>query len=165
MFSLGELGERNWDGGFSHGLWVDADFEKNEDGLGFRDTLFQGGCGRFFEGTPEEMNSALTYLSTLPDSTIVYNGHEYTTSSAKFGSTIDPTNLDIQRLVRLALMRGRDLENGGTTGMTTIGDEKKWNVFMRLSSDAVIEATGVDGKGKDRDVERMRKLREMKNQG
>ncbi len=62
-----------------------------------RDTLFQGGCGRFFEGTPEEMNSALTYLGKLPDETVVYNGHEYTTGSAKFGKSVEPENEDIQK--------------------------------------------------------------------
>jgi hydroxyacylglutathione hydrolase len=130
-----------------------------------RDTLFLGGCGRFFEGTADEMRSALTYLSTLPDSTIVYNGHEYTAGSAKFGHIVDPDNSEIQRLVKLAKEKGGDLGKGGegTTGQTTIGDEKKWNVFMRLRSESVEKATGVVEEGRDGDVKRMQKLREMKN--
>lgn len=63
------------------------------------DTLFQGGCGRFFEGTPEEMHAALTYLGKLPDETIVYNGHEYTPGNVKFGLKIEPVNEDIKRQV------------------------------------------------------------------
>jgi hypothetical protein len=62
-----------------------------------RDTLFQGGCGRFFEGTPEEMHKALTYLGTLPEDTIVYNGHEYTPGNAKFALKIEPDNADVKR--------------------------------------------------------------------
>lgn len=63
----------------------------------YSDTLFQGGCGRFFEGTPEEMHKALSYLGTLPDDTVVWNGHEYTASSVKFGSKIEPENQDVKR--------------------------------------------------------------------
>jgi glyoxylase-like metal-dependent hydrolase (beta-lactamase superfamily II) len=96
------------------------------------DTLFQGGCGRFFEGTAEEMHAALTYLSKLPQDTIVYNGHEYTSGSAKFGESVDPDNKDIKRLIEL-----EKNSNGCTTGKSTIADELTWNVFMRLDSPAV----------------------------
>lgn len=95
------------------------------------DTLFIGGSGRFFEGTGHEMNRALKYLGTLPDSTIVYNGHEYTAGNLAFAKSIDPTNPAIRRLE--ALVKTNEV----TTGLTTIGDEKEWNVFMRLTSDAV----------------------------
>jgi hydroxyacylglutathione hydrolase len=54
------------------------------------------GCGRFFEGTPEEMHAALKHLGKLPDDTVVYNGHEYTKGSAKFGLSIEPDNKDLQ---------------------------------------------------------------------
>ncbi|KAG5653262.1 hypothetical protein H0H81_001422 [Sphagnurus paluster] len=99
------------------------------------DTLFIAGCGRFFEGTGDEMNRALRYLATLPDSTLVYNGHEYTSGSLSFAKSIDPNNEAIARLANIVE------KNKITTGLTTIGDEKKWNVFMRLSSDAVRSAT------------------------
>lgn len=96
------------------------------------DTLFAGGCGRFFEGTGAEMHHALSYLSTLPDQTVVYNGHEYTKSNAAFGRAVDPENAEVKRLEKLAA------DNVVTTGLSTIGDEKGWNVFMRLDSDAVM---------------------------
>ena len=61
-----------------------------------RDTLFLAGCGRFFEGTPKEMNEALSKLGKLPDDTLVYNGHEYTKGSVKFGLTIEPDNKELK---------------------------------------------------------------------
>ena len=56
------------------------------------DTLFLAGCGRFFEGTAEEMHAALTHLGKLPDDTLVFNGHEYSKGSTKFGLTVEPDN-------------------------------------------------------------------------
>lgn len=57
------------------------------------DTLFIGGCGRFFEGTAEQMYSALVEkLGKLPDSTQVYCGHEYTLQNLKFGAHVEPKN-------------------------------------------------------------------------
>ena len=95
------------------------------------DTLFIAGCGRFFEGVASDMISALNYLGTLPDQTIVYNGHEYTAGSLAFGKHIDPKNPDIARLSDILQ------KNKFTTGLTTLRDEKGWNVFMRLNSEAV----------------------------
>lgn len=105
------------------------------------DTLFIAGCGRFFEGDGAEMLKALNYLATLPEDTIVYNGHEYTSGSVAFAKSVDPTNEAIDRLQKLAK------DNKITTGLTSIGDEKEWNVFLRMGTDA----------------EKMDKLREQKN--
>jgi hydroxyacylglutathione hydrolase len=95
------------------------------------DTLFIAGCGRFFEGTGEEMHKALSYLGTLPDSTIVYNGHEYTPGSLKFALHVDPENAGLARLREIVE------KNAVTTGLTTIGDEKEWNPFMRLQTEVI----------------------------
>jgi len=77
------------------------------------------------------MHSALSYLGTLPDDTIVYNGHEYTSSNLAFAKSVDPGN---QALLRLEeIVKGNEI----TTGLSTIRDEKEWNVFMRLDSEAV----------------------------
>lgn len=116
------------------------------------DTLFQGGCGRFFEGTPEEMHASLSYLGTLPEDTVVYNGHEYTKGNVKFAKTIDPSNPDIGRLEELCA------SNEIMAGKSTIGDEKKWNVFMRLGDETIKKATGAEDAAAV-----MGKLREMKN--
>lgn len=78
------------------------------------------------------MHDALSYLGTLPDSTVVYNGHEYTKSSLAFAKSVDADNAGLARLSSL-------LESTNvTTGKTTIGDEKEWNPFMRLHSDAIL---------------------------
>ncbi|KAG8891104.1 Cytoplasmic glyoxalase II [Tulasnella sp. 332] len=116
------------------------------------DTLFIGGCGRFFEGTAEEMHKSLSYLGTLPDDTVTWIGHEYTTSNFKFGAHVDPENEAIKRGLELSA------ENKVTTGKTTIADEKEFNVFMRLDSQAVKNATGTSDV-----VAAMDKLRNMKN--
>ncbi len=83
------------------------------------------------------MHRALTYLGQLPPSTTVYNGHEYTAGSAKFGAAVDGQNARVQELVQLAKHYGDDKANGGCTGKSTIGDELDWNVFMRLESEPV----------------------------
>jgi len=77
------------------------------------------------------MHAALSKLGALPDETIVYNGHEYTTGNVKFAMSVEPDNPAIARLAKLVQ------ESKVTTGLTTIGDEKEWNVFMRLDSHAV----------------------------
>lgn len=77
------------------------------------------------------MHAALSYLGTLPDETVVYNGHEYTAGNVAFGKTVDPTNPGVARLEKLVQ------DNEITAGLSTIGDEKEWNLFMRLDSEAV----------------------------
>ncbi|KAI5852693.1 beta-lactamase-like protein [Morchella snyderi] len=116
------------------------------------DTLFIAGCGRFFEGTPEEMHKALNVtLASLPDDTKVYPGHEYTKSNIKFGQHVTDT-VPVQKLSKFCA------ENEQTQGKFTIGDEKQHNVFMRVDDPAVQQATG-----EIEPVAVMKKLREMKN--
>ncbi|KZS99151.1 Metallo-hydrolase/oxidoreductase [Sistotremastrum niveocremeum HHB9708] len=116
------------------------------------DTLFQAGCGRFFEGTASQMRSSLKYLASLPKDTVVYNGHEYTPSSVKFAISVDPDNAALQKLKELSDA------NPVTTGKTTIGDELEYNPFMRLTDPVILKATGTTD-----EVETMDKLRTMKN--
>lgn len=59
------------------------------------DTLFIGGCGKFFEGTGAEMYNSLNKLTALPGNTEVYCGHEYTTSNYRFALSINPSNADL----------------------------------------------------------------------
>ncbi|KAA1474881.1 Metallo-hydrolase/oxidoreductase [Dentipellis sp. KUC8613] len=119
------------------------------------DTLFIAGCGRFFEGTGEEMDAALSYLGTLPNDTLVYNGHEYTASNLKFALSVDPSNAGLARLSKIVA------ENKVTTGLSTIGDEKEWNPFARLTSPPVLQATGTNPEVPKAAI--MDKLRELKN--
>lgn len=116
------------------------------------DTLFHGGCGRFFEGSAEEMDKALnTTLGGLPDDTVVYPGHEYTAANARFAKSVS-ANTAVAELLRFST------ENRQTTGRWTIGDEKKHNVFMRLEDPEIQKATGQTERAKV-----MEALREMKN--
>ena len=116
------------------------------------DTLFIGGCGRFFEGTPAEMNTALNeILAKLPDDTKVYPGHEYTKQNVKFLVTVEQTEA-VKNLEKFAE------NNKETQGKFTIGDEKTYNAFMRLGEPSIEKATGKTGA-----VDVMGKLREMKN--
>ncbi|KAI3607931.1 hydroxyacylglutathione hydrolase [Moniliophthora roreri] len=130
--------------------------DKHPGGVFTGDTLFIGGCGRFFEGTAAEMDRALKYLGTLPDETVVFNGHEYTKGNWAFGKSIEPDTEDMKRLEKLVK------ENQATTGLTTIGDEKTWNVFMRLGEATVNrKSAGVAATADDSTV--MAALRELKN--
>ncbi|CAE6439610.1 unnamed protein product [Rhizoctonia solani] len=131
--------------------YVQDTAQPEQKGVFTGDTLFLAGCGRFFEGTAPEMHKALSYLGTLPDETVVYNGHEYTKGSLAFGTHIDPDAPGMDRLRKLT-------EESVTTGKSTIGDEKQWNVFMRLDSATVRTATKAQN-----DIDAMAKLREMKN--
>ncbi|TVY51777.1 putative hydroxyacylglutathione hydrolase [Lachnellula cervina] len=116
------------------------------------DTLFHGGCGRFFEGSAEEMNTALNKtLSSIPDDTKVYPGHEYTKANVKFAVSVSQSE-PVKKLEAFAE------NNKETQGKFTIGDEKKHNVFMRMDDPVIQEATG-----KTDPIEVMAKLREMKN--
>ena len=56
------------------------------------DTLFTAGCGRLFEGTPEQMYRSLSKLAALPAQTQVYCGHEYTLANLRFAAAVEPDN-------------------------------------------------------------------------
>lgn len=116
------------------------------------DTLFIAGCGRFFEGTPEEMHhSLISVLGKLPSDTQVFCGHEYTLSNLKFAAFVEPTNNEVQKKLEWA-------KTAKCTVPSTIGEEWMINPFMRLNSKEILEATGVSDP-----IAVMAKLREMKN--
>lgn len=92
------------------------------------DTLFAGGCGRLFEGTPEEMFDSLQRLAALPGETVVYAAHEYTLSNYRFAAHAFPGDAAIER--RLAEVE-RLREAGQITLPTTIGEERASNPFLR----------------------------------
>jgi len=62
------------------------------------DTLFAVGCGKLFEGTPQQMYDSLSRLMQLPDDTRVYCGHEYTLSNIRFARAADPDNAALREL-------------------------------------------------------------------
>ena len=95
------------------------------------DTLFAMGCGRLFEGTPEQMHANLQRLAQLPPETNVYCAHEYTLSNGRFALTVEPDNEALQQRMR-EVEKAR--ESGEATVPTTIALEKATNPFLRARS-------------------------------
>lgn len=98
------------------------------------DTLFAGGCGRLFEGTPEEMTASLAKLAALPPATRVYCAHEYTVANLEFAHRIEPENAAI--VARLDDARARRAR-GEPTVPSTIADELATNPFLRCREPAI----------------------------
>ena len=92
------------------------------------DTLFSGGCGRLFEGTPAQMLASLDALAALPDETRVYCAHEYTLSNLRFALEVERGNDDLAAYAREATRRR---ERAEPTLPSTIGLEKRINPFLR----------------------------------
>ncbi len=92
------------------------------------DTLFAGGCGRLFEGTPTQMVSSLSKLRALPDTTRVWCAHEYTLKNLEFALSVDGNNADLQkRFAEVKAARSRS----EATVPSTLGTEKRTNPFLR----------------------------------
>jgi hydroxyacylglutathione hydrolase len=92
------------------------------------DTLFAAGCGRVFEGTFDQMYESLLKLKKLPENTIVYSGHEYTTANLMFASHVEPLNKNIQNsLSKVQELRSKNIP----TLPTSIKEEKLINPFLR----------------------------------
>lgn len=97
------------------------------------DTLFAMGCGRLFEGTPEQMFANMQRLRELAPDTIVYCAHEYTQSNARFAATVEPDNAEIAaRLAQVDAQRA----GGEPTVPTTIAAERATNPFLRAGTPA-----------------------------
>jgi hydroxyacylglutathione hydrolase len=105
------------------------------------DALFALGCGRMFEGTPDQFWNSLQRLRNLPDDTIVYCAHEYTQSNAKFALSVEPSNPHLQS--QAAAVNDKRSRNEPTVP-TLLGDEKKANPFLRIDiSDEIRRNVGV----------------------
>lgn len=95
------------------------------------DTLFAMGCGRLFEGTPEQMFGNMQRLAALPGNTAVYCAHEYTQSNGRYALVAEPDNEALaERMAEVDAMRAQDLP----TIPTTIALERATNPFMRAAS-------------------------------
>lgn len=98
------------------------------------DSLMALGCGRLFEGTPAQMHASLQKLAALPTDTVVYSGHEYTASNARFAVTIEPDNPDlISRVAAITAARAA----GQPTVPSTLAEELATNPFLRASEPAI----------------------------
>ncbi len=120
------------------------------------DTLFAGGCGRLFEGTPTQMVNSLSKLRALPDSTRVWCAHEYTLNNLKFALTVDEKNTDLQnRFEIVKAMR----ERSESTVPSLLGEEKQTNPFLRW------DQPNLQASVKSRDsIQTFARLRGMKDQ-
>jgi hydroxyacylglutathione hydrolase len=95
------------------------------------DTIFAMGCGRVLEDTPAVLYDSLMRIAELPDDTHIYCGHEYTLGNARFALSIEPANADIvTRAAEVEALR----KAGQPTLPTTLGLEKRTNVFLRAGS-------------------------------
>ncbi|XP_022859449.1 hydroxyacylglutathione hydrolase 2, mitochondrial-like [Olea europaea var. sylvestris] len=122
------------------------------------DTLFSLSCGKLFEGTPQQMLSSLRKITSVPDDTNIYCGHEYTLSNSKFALSLEPGNEELQSYAAyVAQLRSKGLP----TIPTSLRKEKSCNPFLRTSSKVIrkslnipdsaddVEALGVIRKAKD----------------
>jgi hydroxyacylglutathione hydrolase len=101
------------------------------------DTLFSGGCGRLFEGTPSQMYHSLQSLAALPGSTRVCCAHEYTLSNLRFALAVEPGNQALQRYAEhCTALRARSLP----TLPATLATELQINPFLRCDQAVVIRA-------------------------
>jgi hydroxyacylglutathione hydrolase len=120
-----------------HTLGHIAYFDAGHGALFCGDTLFAGGCGRIFEGTPQQMHASLAKLATLPPATRVYCAHEYTQSNLKFALAVEPGNRDLQqRTAEVARLRAANQP----TVPSTLAEELATNPFLRWSAPDVIAA-------------------------
>lgn len=101
------------------------------------DSLMALGCGRLFEGTPDQMWSSMQKIAALPADTIVYSGHEYTQSNARFAVTVDPDNPDLAK-------RCADIDAARERGIPTVPSslalELQTNPFLRPSDPMIRKA-------------------------
>ncbi len=105
------------------------------------DSLMALGCGRLFEGTPDQMWASLSRLAQLPPETLVCSGHEYTQSNAKFALTIEKTNTDLKS-------RSDDINAARAAGTPTVPStlalELATNPFLRAHLPQVKAAIGME---------------------
>lgn len=124
------------------------------------DTLFAGGCGRLFEGTPAQMFASLSLLAALPDDTLVYCAHEYTEANLRFALAVEPGNHALRRRADAA---AATRAQGLPTLPSTLALEKASNPFLRCEEAEVTAAASARGADKSNPVSVFAALREWKN--
>lgn len=105
------------------------------------DTLFAAGCGRLFEGTPQQMHQSLQRFAALPGQTLVYCTHEYTLSNLRFAAAVEPDS----PAVRARLQQVEDWRAQGRISLpSNIELERATNPFLRCETDAVTKKMSLD---------------------
>jgi hydroxyacylglutathione hydrolase len=124
------------------------------------DTLFSGGCGRLFEGTPAQMSASLAKFAALPGDTLVCCTHEYTLANLRFAAVVEPSNAALHQYT--AACREKR-EAGQPTLPSTIATEQAINPFLRCQQPEVVKAAQAEGAQGTDDVSVLASLREWKN--
>lgn len=125
------------------------------------DTLFAGGCGRLFEGTPQQMITSLAKLAALPDETQVFCAHEYTLANLKFALEVEPDN---PALVARVETEKQKRQQGIPTVPSNIGLEKATNPFLRYREATIVRRLHEAGRLLENEpVSAFAALREWKN--
>jgi hydroxyacylglutathione hydrolase len=125
------------------------------------DTLFAGGCGRLFEGTPAQMVESLAKLTALPDATKVYCAHEYTLANLRFAQEVEPDNLALRDRMQQEQEKRNRAE---PTLPSSIGLEKATNPFLRYREPAIVERLLQNGRLSAREpIAAFAAIREWKN--
>lgn len=125
------------------------------------DTLFLAGCGRLFEGTPQQMQAAMDYFSSLPDETEVFCTHEYSIANLRFAQAVEPRNPAIIRALELCTERRQDKR---PTLPSSIGMERQINPYMRTrEADVRAAAEHQSGRALENEIEVLAAVREWKN--
>lgn len=125
------------------------------------DSLFAGGCGRLFEGTPEDMYLSLSKLAELPDDTRVYCAHEYTEANLKFALAVEPSNQElIERIEKVAKTRAE----GKSTVPSLMATEKATNPFLRCQHESLTTAASTRlGRQPGSQIETFASIRQWKD--
>jgi hydroxyacylglutathione hydrolase len=124
------------------------------------DTLFLGGCGRLFEGTPAQMQASVAQLRALNPTVLVYPGHEYTVSNLSFGRSVEPNNDELAtRLSNAQATRAR----GEVTVPGRLSEELATNVFMRWDCADVIAYARSHGAESERPADVFAAVRKAKD--
>ena len=115
----------------------------DSDALFCGDTLFALGCGRLFEGTPEQMWRSLGKFDVMPDETRVFCAHEYTQANARFALTVDGGN---EALIARAKAVDEARAQGQATVPSTLGEERATNPFLRADDPDLARNVGLDAR-------------------
>ena len=126
------------------------------------DTMFAGGCGRLFEGSPSQMVDSLNKLAALPADTKVFCAHEYTLSNLRFASAVDPGNAALAARVEAETAKRA---KGIPTVPSTVGMERNTNPFLRYAEPQIAAQLVAAGKlqGGEAPVAVFAALRQWKN--
>lgn len=123
------------------------------------DCLFSAGCGRLFEGSPEEMFNSISILAALPDETLVCAAHEYTAANLKFAQFIFPGHQQIDLALNSAVEMNK---NGISTLPSTIETEKKINPYI-ICKNNHINQNIIENYDHINSLERFKLIRKLKD--